>query len=134
MARATVETIRLRAAKSAFGEGREGAFRTAAEGAPFMIRSLGLGAGIASLAAKEGEPRKLAGMIAAWLFHDDCPAGPLPRTGPAPGDDSRERVKILLDSIARWDRAQYRTAQVEALGYAVWLKRLAQAFCDKGDG
>lgn len=133
MPRDSVETIRLRGAKAAFGDRSDKEFRTAAEEAPYMIRSLGLGAGIASLAAKGGKRLELAAMIAKWLFDENCPNRPFVPGNTPPGPNKHSRwVNLALEKIAACDRATYRTAQIEALGYAVWLKRLAQAFCEKG--
>lgn len=134
MSRDSIEMIRLKGAEAAFGNRDDGAFLTAAEEAPFMIRSLGLGSGIASIAAKKGERPVLAGMIAKWLFDPKCPATPfqLDDQAPAPNDhDHKGWVRALLGKISTCDRAEYRIAQIEAMGYAVWLKRLAQAFCEK---
>jgi|GEM_PF-5881093 len=129
MSRDSLEKTRLRFADAAmrdvYGSSE---FRTAAEEAPFMIRTLGLGSGIAALAAKEGQRLTLAAMLAKWLLRD-CPHSPYhdanaPEAGPP-------AVKSLLRKIAESDRSAYRLAQIEALGYAGWIKRLAQAFCPK---
>lgn len=135
MPRDSVETIRLRGAKAAFGDRSDKEFRTAAEEAPYMIRSLGLGAGIATLAAKKDkERRELAGMIAEWLFDANCPSRPFKlEEDEAEPESPEDWVRLLFKRIAACERATYRTAQIEALGFAVWLKRLAQAFCEKGD-
>ena len=159
MSRDSIETERLRGAQRAFApveawdEKAKKGFRTAAEQAPFMIRTLGLGSGIAALAAKEGERQELAAILARWLLRDcayspcrspdarpdQTPAwetqlrnasAPLPR-GKLEEAVKREWIKRLLAEIAAGNRAQYRAAQIEALGYAGWIKRLAQAFCPK---
>jgi len=134
MSRDSIELIRMKGAKTAFGAARSSEFGKAAEEAPFMIRSLGLGSGIAALAAKGGERFSLAAMIAKWLFDESCPAKPYDRPDPPPDpNDDKEWVKTLLKAITNGSRAQYRTGQIEAMGYAGWIKRLAQAFCPKED-
>lgn len=106
--------------------GNRSEFRSAAEEAPFLLRSLGLGAGLATLAAKEGERQRFASLVAAWLLRD-CPHTPL-RTNDSP------TVAAALAAITASDRTTYRAAQIEAMGYATSLKRMAQALCPKGDG
>ncbi len=99
---------------------QRGDFRRAAEEAPFLLRSLGLGAGLSTLAAKGGGRQQFAGMLACWLLRD-CP----------PGDASSHSVADALARISAGDRANYRVAQIEAIGFATSLKRLAQALCPK---
>jgi CRISPR-associated protein (Cas_Cmr5) len=139
MSRDSIETERLRGGQQAFAPveqwdlQRKRSFRTAAEEAPFMIRTLGLGSGIASLAAKEQQRLTLAAIFAQWLLRD-CPHSPYRQEAPHPPDhDHRAWVKALLGKIAASDRAAYRSGQIEALGYAGWIKRLAQAFCPRED-
>lgn len=129
MARESIEVCRLRHAERAFGASRPGGFRTAAESAPFMLRSLGLGAGIASLAAKEGDRQVLAALIARWLL-EGCPHSRYTTQDALPAGNA-DVIRVLLQRIGDGDRAAYRAGQIEAIAYATWLKRLAQALCPK---
>ncbi len=126
----SVEIIRMHGAKAEFFETpRDREFKAAAEEAPFMIRSLGLGSGIAALAAKGGRRKELAVLISKWLA-DQCPHSPWHGTARQDGC----WVRTVLGKIAGSTRNEYRTAQTEALGYAGWIKKLAQAFCPEDDG
>lgn len=123
--RDSIELIRLRGALGVFETPQQG-FRQAAEGAPFLLRSLGLGAGLSSLAAKEGASAKIAELISAWLL-TGCPHKPLGTQ--AAGTTAEHAIAAIVQA----DRATYRAAQIEAEGFATSLKRLAQALCPKED-
>lgn len=126
--RHSLEAIRLASALSQVQnlttDRRE--FRSAAEEAPFLLRTLGLGAGLATLAAKEGGRQEFAKLLAAWLLRD-CPHSPLTTNNPP-------TVASALSATTGSDRATYRAAQIEAMGYATSLKRMAQALCPKESG
>ncbi len=121
--RDSIELIRLEAALPLV-KGKGAGFKTAAEETPFLLRSLGLGAGLSVLIAKGDDRAELGGMIAEWLLHK-CPHRPYP------GATGRD-VPAAIAAITAGTRAQYRAAQVEALGFATAIKRLAQALCAKG--
>lgn len=128
--RDSLELIRLRAALvqvNGLAQDKRAEFRRAAEEAPFLLRSLGLGAGLSTLAAKEGGRARFAGMLATWLLRG-CLHSPLHQTGDA------VTAADALTAIAGSNRETYRAAQIEAQGYASTLKRLAQALCPKEDG
>lgn len=128
MPRDSIEVIRMKGATAAFGDARSEEFGKSAEAAPFALRSLGLGSGLAALAAKSGQGHKdVAEMIAAWLISDHAPFT-LPK---GEGNPETHAVKEALRRIATCSRSDYRKAQTEALGYAGWIKKLAQAFCEK---
>lgn len=126
----SIDVIRLRGAKSAFfaelPRGKE--FKSAVEEAPFLIRSLGLGSGIATLVAKGGQRQTLAKMLCKWLV---CECVHSPWYGTAKCND--DWVQMVLDKIANGDQKSYRLAQIEAMGYVGWIKRLAQAYCEVSD-
>jgi len=140
MARDSIEVIRMQGAKAVFFEfvdplddKKKKEFKSAAEEAPFMIRTLGLGSGIAALAAKGGERMVLAKMICEWLAANDekgCPHSPWY------GSTQTQNcwVQTVLGRIAASSRNEYHAAQIEAMGYVGWIKKLAQAFCPEGDG
>ncbi len=131
MPRESIEVLRMRGVKEEFGEQRGTAFGKAAAAAPFTIRSLGLGSGVATLAAGSGdENKKIAAMIARWLIRDGhwtLPETTLPGTDSNDNDDAW--ISALMVGIAKSSRAEYRIAQIEAMGYAIWIKKLAKAFC-----
>ena len=123
----SLELIRIKAALPlvlGVAEDRKSEFRSAAEEAPFLLRSLGLGAGISTFAAKEGQRAAFAEMLAKWLMRD-CMHSPF-RTATGPCD-----ATVLLTKLAASGRNDYRAAQIEAVGFATSLKRLAQALCPK---
>ncbi len=128
MPRKSIEVNRMEGAKTAFGETRPSEFRKAAEAAPFTLRSLGLGSGAASLAAAGGEHKTLAAMLARWLLRD-CPHFRLSYPLPARNADDNAWITTLLNAIADASRNDYRGAQIEAVDYIGWIKKLAQAFC-----
>ena len=127
MARDSVEVVRMKGAKAAFGDKREAAFGKAAAAAPFTLRSLGLGSGVAALAAKGDEHQKIAEMIARWLVEGDNHFT-LPEVQ---GKRDSDQINELMRRIAHCSRTDYRKAQIEAMGYVGWIKKLAQAFCPK---
>lgn len=127
----SIDVLRMTEAKIAFGDRTSADFKRVAEAAPFTLRSLGLGSGIATLCARKGpHGTVIAAMIARWLL-ERCPH-PHYRTESAPSGDDDKWAKTLLERLAKGSRAEYRAAQAEALAYATWIKRLAQAFCDDG--
>lgn len=139
MTRQTLTQLRLEHAKAATDAVVRGTrkadhakYATAAEETPVMIRTLGLGQTVATLAAKkDGGADVLAATLATWLLQD-CPYSPWRTKNPAdrvqlPQDDAA-RTARLLDNIAVAEHGSYRIAQLEAVEYAGWLKRLAQAF------
>lgn len=133
MPRDSIEVIRMRGAKAAFGESQNAKFGKAAAAAPFTLRSLGLGSGIATLAATKGEEHtKLAVMIAKWLIDGDDHWTFPGVTRPENASDENW-IRALLAAIATSTRNDYRTAQIEAMGYVGWIKKLAKAFCPDED-
>jgi len=134
MPRDSIEVIRMHGAKAAFGETRSATFGKAAAAAPFAIHTLGLGSGVATLAAEGAEHQVLAGMIAKWLLTGEdrwtFPGATLPS---ADGSDN-DWVHSLLGAISSCSRSDYRMAQTEAMGYVGWIKKLAQALCSMEDG
>lgn len=128
----SIEVTRMKGAKAAFGATRPAEFGKAAAAAPFSLRSLGLGSGVASLAAAGGEQKKLAAMVARWLLRD-CPHYKLSNPELAGNADDDDWIEKLLEAIAWASRNEYRAAQSEAMGYIGWIKKLAKAFCPDGD-
>jgi len=122
----------MEGATAAFGAEQSATFGKAAAAAPFTIRTLGLGSGVATLAAKGDEHKKLAAMIARWLIKDGH--WQMPGANPPINNTEDDYVRALLAAIATSSRADYRTAQSEAMGYVGWIKKLAKAFCPKEDG
>lgn len=110
-------------------------YRKAAEEAPMLLRTLGLGQGIAVLASKEEKgPLALADAVAIWLLRE-CPHSPFRQAGALPAGEQKkeqlERVRMLLKKIVEAEPLAYRQAQTEAVAYAGWLKQMAQAFVPK---
>jgi len=124
-AAAALATTRTLLAEHASAEARGTLrqYRTAAEQTPIAIRTNSLGPAIATLLAnqeKDKGARVLADAIGAWILRS-CPHLTPHAEGPANGE-------VLLERLVTSDMETYRAMQREAMEYAQWLKRLAQAF------
>jgi len=97
-----------------------------ARGLPAMIQTNGLGQTLAFLKAKskneENAYKALYGHLSRWGF------GRLTgdNTAKTPSHSSRT-TNDLLEWLINSDSATYRRATTEALAYALWLRRFAEA-------
>lgn len=97
-------------------------YRAATQKTPIMIRTIGLGPAIAVLLQQGADGKRLADAIAEWLL-GECPHFAEFRV------EGKHDGRALLRRIATENKpATYRLAQAEAMAYAQWLKRFADAF------
>jgi CRISPR-associated protein Cmr5 len=125
--RPTLDQVRLAAALAAHDVVEQDKnvdkkrYKSACESGPMAIRAIGLGPAIAMMAAKDDGSKALAGALARWLLRD-CGHCTVYR------DTAESSARTLLEMIGARGPAEYRQAQAEAMAYAQWLKRYAQAF------
>lgn len=115
------------------GQGDKKEYGSLARGLPAMIQTNGLGQTLAFLKAKganktgetgEKTHKVLYRHLANWGFErvtGNTDAKTLPGTNPS------RRSKDLLEWLIHNDSAVYRRATTEALTYALWLRRFAEA-------
>ena len=85
-------------------------YGTQARRLPSLIQINGLGQTLAFLNSKDNEAMRTAyAHLSNWVMREANP----------PGD--------LLEAITRWTSDEYRMATSEALAYALWLRRFAEA-------
>lgn len=109
------------------GEKTQKKYGSLARGLPAMIQTNGLGQTLAFLRAKgKGDPQDHQQMlydhVAKWGFKrltGNNKAKQLPDAGRSTAD--------LLEWLIHNDSAVYRRATTEALAYALWLRRFAEA-------
>jgi CRISPR-associated protein Cmr5 len=109
-------------------------YRSLAKKVPAMLMTNGLGQTLAYLQAKaKGSETTAEGLIykhlSKWLKHPNCPVKWIDQSGRPVSDDD------LLKRIQNVPSVVYRQATREALIFAGWLKRFAEALAPKeGEG
>ena len=107
-----------------------------ARGLPAMIQTNGLGQTLAFLKAKgknedDKAYQRLYDHLSAWGF-EHLTGNKDKKQLPS----SQDKTDDLLEWLIHHDSAVYRRATAEALAYALWLRRFAEAkgWGDEGDG
>lgn len=98
-------------------------YHSLARNFPSMIQSMGIGQSVAFLMAKDKTEHKLyLKHVTTWLVFDDDNS--VPWTTPRGSDNDPHRlIQRLLDE----DSYVWWHAEREAIEYAIWLKRFAEA-------
>lgn len=90
---------------------------TQARKLPSLIQVNGLAQTLAFLTSKDDEAmRRTYAHLSSWV------------------GQQMDTTSDLLQSITRWSSDEYRRATAEALAYALWLRRLAEAKEEWGEG
>jgi len=88
---------------------------------PAMVQSMGLGQSVAFLMAKgEGSHRELLNHLSEWLLDKS----PVPWTAVASEGDGANR---LIERLLQQTPPVWWAAEREAIEFAIWLKRFAEA-------
>lgn len=107
---------------------------------PALIQTVGLGQAVAFLSAGDAKQRKVYQHLQDWLCggrlrerlratgDGENPPPPPLASGPGSGPH------VLLERLGAASGARYRAATREALALAVWLKRMADAVAQDGEG
>ncbi len=106
-------------------QGNESDYLSYAQSLPATIRANGLGQALAMLrqrGASKGAYKSLYDHISAWFQHEDCP---LQLASDHGGDGD------LIKAVVKANQRDYLNMQAEALLYAEWLKKFANAFLDQ---
>ena len=96
-------------------------YKQYAKKVPMLIKTNGLGATLAFMAAKGGAYKTILDNIQEWLKEDVKFKSILSEIKGAEGKDD------LMAKIVNCDSFQYRTLTIEVLAYLGWLRRFADA-------